>query len=460
MTTPSESKTFYNVMPEVTGTAVAKPTVTTTPPAGNGTAPKPPLTIPSHNQGPNPWLKWAVIGAGALLILGALGYGAYWYLNSNDDTTAENSATDEIAPMPTEAAEVTTPADWLARHFGAETCTELVICGDKADPDRDGLDNLAEFNAGTGPNNPDSDSDGLADGDEVNVFNTDPLLSRTYREGEYTDLDFVKGGYDISTNAPYTNERIFDIKSKIKQYGLHQPTLSSLGTLSFQLYEFTDPNLPPLPANLDLSPEAKLDRDSQRQSTTKKVGAALLKYREDKKSFPPTDDYVIMADMVKPYNTVATNYNDPINIQPYVYGYQATDNNANFTLSYYSETQNQLIKYYAKNAEEDAAKNNTQVYDDQRKIDLENIQLTLKTYSLAQLDPASDKEFVFPPADGLKAALIPKYMVTMPTDPVTKQDYLYEVGPTFDTFTIRAALQNPPAGTTGYMCNQTECKSY
>ena len=459
MTTPSESKTFYNVMPEVTGAAVAKPTMTTST-ANSGTPPKPPLTIPSHSKGPNPWLKWAVIGAGVLLILGALGYGVYWYLNSGDTTNVENSAADEMTPIPTEAAEVTTPAEWLQRYFGAETCTELVLCGDKADPDRDGLDNLAEFNIGTDPNNPDSDSDGLADGDEANVFNTDPLLSRTYREGEYSDLDFVKGGYDISTNAPYTNERIFDIKSKIKQYGLHQPTLSSLGTLSFQLYEFTDPNLPPLPANLDLSPQAKLDRDSQRQSTTKKVGAALLKYREDKKSFPPTDDYVIMSDMVKPYNTVATNYNDPINIQPYVYGYQATDNNANFTLSYYSETQNQLIKYYAKNAEEDAAKNNTQVYDDQRKIDLENIQQTLIVYSTTQLDPASDKEFVFPPADGLKAALIPKYMTTMPIDPITKQDYLYEVGPTFDTFTVRAALQNPAAGTTGYLCNQTECRTY
>ena len=230
--------------------------------------------------------------------------------------------------------------------------------------------------------------------------------------------------------------------------------------MSFQLYEFTDPTLPPLPANLDTSPEAKLDRDSQRQTTIKKVGAALLKYKEDKKSYPPTDDFVVMADMIRPYNTVATNYNDPIAREPYMYGYQATDGNSNFILTYYSETQNQLIKYFAKNAEEDAAKNDTKVFDEQRKIDLENIRQGLLVWSTVQLDPESQKEFVFPPADQLKTSLVPRYLVTMPTDPVTKQDYLYQVSATFDSFSIKAQLQNPPANQTGYMCDQSECKFY
>ena len=167
-----------------------------------------------------------------------------------------------------------------------------------------------------------------------------------------------------------------------------------------------------------------------------------------------------MSDMVRSYNTVATNYNDPIDIQPYKYGYQSINNNTEFTLTYYSETQNQLIKYSQKNAEDDAAKENTKAFDDQRKLDLERMQEALLVWSTVQLDPASDKEFVFPTVQGLKAELVPRYMTTIPTDPVTKQDYQYEVGPNFDTFTIRAALQNPEAGTTGYMCNQTECRNY
>lgn len=457
----AQDKTFYNVMPEVVGGHLTKPKVTSAP-APATKQPVAAIKMPdTASDGHWSWWKVVLLAIGGLVIFGAIAYGILWFINSGEEDVLQNngaSATNSF--ISEQVPEVTTDAEWLGKFFGSETCTELALCGDKADPDRDGLDNLSEFNAGTDPNNPDSDSDGIADGDEINIFFTEPLLSRTYRDGNYTDLDFVKGGYDISNNQPYTNERLFDVKSKIKQFGLHQPTLSSLGPLSFQLYEFTDPNQPALPADLDLSPEAKLDRDSQRQATIKKVGAALLKYREDKKSFPPTDDFVVMADMIRSYNTVATNYNDPINIQPYVYGYQSTNNNSDFTLSYYSETQNQLIKYFAKTAEDDAAKEDTKVYDDQRKLDLENLQQALLVYSTTQLDPASEKQYVFPSAENLKSALIPRYILTMPTDPISKQDYVYEVGPTFESFTIRAALQNPETGTTGYLCNQVECKTY
>ena len=460
MTGSTESKTFYNVMPEITKAPVTKqaaaPSVTANPNS-------PDLSKAVALSNPPKKSRWPLVLLFIILgflIVGGIAIGGY-FMFFKSDKVADNNVNNVIIP-PTEEIipEVTTPAEWLLRYFGSETCVELVLCGDKADPDRDGLDNLAEYNAGTDPNNPDTDGDGIADGDEVNIFNTDPLLSRTYRNGEYSDLEFIKGGYDISTNEPYTNERLFQIKSLIKQFGLHQPTLSSLGPLSFVLYDFTDPNAPALPADLDLSPQAKLDRDSQRQSTIKKIGGGLLKYREDKKTFPPTDDFIVMSDMIRSYNTVATNYNDPINIEPYKYGYQTSNNNTEFTLTYYSETQNQLIKYTTKNAEDDVERENTQVYDNQRRLDLENIQKALLVYSTTQLDPASDKEFVFPPAEKLRSELIPRYMVIIPTDPISKQDYEYSVGPTFDTFTIRAPLQNSSAGTTGYMCNQTECRNY
>ena len=54
--------------------------------------------------------------------------------------------------------------------------TILVITVPEDDQDSDGLSDANELVIGTNPNNPDSDGDGLNDGDEVNQFNTDPLL--------------------------------------------------------------------------------------------------------------------------------------------------------------------------------------------------------------------------------------------------------------------------------------------
>ncbi|MCF6239028.1 MAG: hypothetical protein L3J79_09535, partial [Candidatus Marinimicrobia bacterium] len=58
------------------------------------------------------------------------------------------------------------------------------------DPDGDGLDNAAEFAAGSNPNNADTDGDGLSDGDEVNVYSTDPTSSDT-------DTDSLLDGWEV-----------------------------------------------------------------------------------------------------------------------------------------------------------------------------------------------------------------------------------------------------------------------
>jgi YVTN family beta-propeller protein len=47
------------------------------------------------------------------------------------------------------------------------------------DPDHDGLTNLQEFQNGTDPNNPDTDGDGLTDGQEVLIYHTNPVLLST-----------------------------------------------------------------------------------------------------------------------------------------------------------------------------------------------------------------------------------------------------------------------------------------
>ena len=62
-----------------------------------------------------------------------------------------------------------------------------------SDPDHDGLTNAEEAAIGTDPHNPDTDGDGLNDGDEVHVTHTNPTLPDTDGDGLGRRR---RGGYD------------------------------------------------------------------------------------------------------------------------------------------------------------------------------------------------------------------------------------------------------------------------
>lgn len=454
--------TFFNVMPEAAG-AKPRPEQPRKVNAARadkifGTTKAAPTVLNMSGQKRNFFLSKKFLIPALIILLGIIGIGVWLFaLKDRPSEVVNDEPTTTEQPID---ADTTTPADWLARYFGSETCTIKATCSDSADPDRDGLTNKEEYDTGTDPNNPDSDSDGLADGDEHHIFDSDPLIARTYREGEYNDADFVKGGYDIETNTPYSESQFARVKAAIKERGLHQPTLTTLGALAISLYDFKDPNASSIDLlNIDQTPQAKLDRDTQRQSTIKKIGGALLKFKAEKKTYPKVTDFIAMSEAIASYNTVATNYNDPINKEQYVYGYEAVNNALDFTLTYFSETQNQLIKYSAKNAEETAVKENGAINDQQRINDLENIKSALMIYSSANVDSNSDKINVFPTKDQYPFAIVPRYISQVPKDP-NGGDYIYSSSDPYDTFTLKAVFQAPSAGVTGYMCTEIECKNY
>lgn len=62
-----------------------------------------------------------------------------------------------------------------------------------ADDDKDGLTNAEEAALGTDPKNPDSDDDGISDGDEVNVYGSDPLNLDTDGDTLYDGGELVYG---------------------------------------------------------------------------------------------------------------------------------------------------------------------------------------------------------------------------------------------------------------------------
>ncbi len=77
--------------------------------------------------------------------------------------------------------------DWYELAHGLNAAG----AGDAAqDPDSDGLDNLAEFNAETDPFEADTDSDSLSDGDEVQIYGSSPISNDTDGD-ELTDWEEV-----------------------------------------------------------------------------------------------------------------------------------------------------------------------------------------------------------------------------------------------------------------------------
>ncbi len=71
------------------------------------------------------------------------------------------------------------PDDWKIAH--GLNPKDPGVAG--RDDDNDGLTNLEEYQHGTDPHNPDTDGDGLTDGDEVHKYHTDPLNPDTDGDG-------------------------------------------------------------------------------------------------------------------------------------------------------------------------------------------------------------------------------------------------------------------------------------
>ncbi|MCP4251312.1 MAG: hypothetical protein GY778_30115 [bacterium] len=112
------------------------------------------------------------------------------------------------------------PDDWEIQHFGDLSHNANV------DEEPDGLTNLEEFNHGTDPLDPDSDGDGLSDGDEVHIHGTDPAAADTDQDGlddaaelaggtdpndADTDDDLMTDGWEVANGLdPLVNDSALD----------------------------------------------------------------------------------------------------------------------------------------------------------------------------------------------------------------------------------------------------------
>lgn len=196
----------YILMPQKLGHPVAPPAA----------APKVP-TVRSKKK------KLTYLIAGIVVLVALAGVGYYIFAKQKSE------------PQKTLPEEALLPKTWLLKYFNKESCDEASVCGDNADPDKDGLSNYDEFKkTRTSLTNPDTDEDGLADGDEYNIYQTDPTDKYTDKrsialQNNYSDGHQIKNGYDPKTpGLRFTESRNKQIESDTSKFGLHEPTISAL----------------------------------------------------------------------------------------------------------------------------------------------------------------------------------------------------------------------------------------
>jgi hypothetical protein len=163
----------------------------------------------------------------SVLILAVLGGIGYFLLGSGkkENTTNNEQSTSKLHPV------------WLKQYFNVENCDNQAQCGDEADPDSDGFTNYEEFKVreGTDPNDPDSDGDGLADGDEAHIYKTEPAFRFSFCRGTsgssctFDDGTQIANDYDPLTPAiKMTDTRKAQIEADTAKYKLHNPTQETL----------------------------------------------------------------------------------------------------------------------------------------------------------------------------------------------------------------------------------------
>jgi hypothetical protein len=133
--------------------------------------------------------KILIVAVSVVVFAGVLGFGGYWVYNNVLKSKPLSPALN-INAAPAQENAVTPPAQEIAEPQPEQAAPQLII-----DSDNDGLTDAEEKALGTDPNNPDTDGDGLFDGEEVKVYKTDPLNPDTDGDG-FKDGAEVKNGYD------------------------------------------------------------------------------------------------------------------------------------------------------------------------------------------------------------------------------------------------------------------------
>ncbi|HRY36946.1 MAG TPA: hypothetical protein P5230_03685 [Candidatus Magasanikbacteria bacterium] len=137
------------------------------------------------------------------VLLAGIAIGGFWiydnFLSAKSQIIIVDETQKEKNDNSETKAEIKTPLSSETQTTTDDAVVDMkvdeVLFGEPIDSDKDGLDDVREKELGTGQNKPDSDSDGLIDGDEVIIWKTNPLNPDTDGDG-FNDGTEVKNGYN------------------------------------------------------------------------------------------------------------------------------------------------------------------------------------------------------------------------------------------------------------------------
>lgn len=145
----------------------------------------------------------AIAGVSADGLVTAAGSGTVVIQATNDGTSAIRRVTVVLSSLDSDGDGIPDDAEV---QLGLDPHNPVDA---QEDFDRDNLTNLREYQLGTNLRNRDTDSDGLADGDEVDRYRTDPLLRDT-------DGDGVPDGVEIETGTDPLDPTSFNLARALR----------------------------------------------------------------------------------------------------------------------------------------------------------------------------------------------------------------------------------------------------
>jgi uncharacterized repeat protein (TIGR01451 family) len=167
---------------------------------------------------------WAPIGLSALCVILAcvallLYYQVTAPVRASRQTAEAGQTALALSGGQTAVAGTATVTSLASANLATQQAATTTAAWANADPDNDGLTNTQEAAAGTNPNNPDTDGDGLKDGEEVNLWKTNPLLADTDGDGWNDDREIEEGTNPLDPDTDHDG-----LIDSIDPDPLHPPT--------------------------------------------------------------------------------------------------------------------------------------------------------------------------------------------------------------------------------------------